>query len=108
MVSCDNIVSRKMWSPNEEIMGSTWRELKAIYYALLSFFEVTLLKGQNVHWHSDNQGTISVAKFGSTKIHLQKLALDVFALCVHNNVSIYILNGSQEVLIKLQTKSVNS
>ena len=76
MVSCDNIVSHKMWSPDEEIMGSKWRELRAKNYALLSF--LPLLKGQNVHWHSDNQGTISVAKFRSAKIHLQKLALDVF------------------------------
>ena len=29
MVSCDNIVSRKMWSPDEEIMGSTLGGVKS-------------------------------------------------------------------------------
>ena len=30
IVSCDNIVLHKMWSSEERIMSSTWRELKAI------------------------------------------------------------------------------
>ena len=76
-----------MLSSEERIMSSTWRELKAIYYSLLSF--LPLLKGQNVHWFSDNQSSISVVKFGSRKPHLQKLAPDVFSLCL-NNISIYL------------------
>ena len=62
--------------------------MKAIYYSLLSFFP--LLKGQNIHWFSDNQGTISVINYGSMKVHLQKLALDIFSLCLNNNISIYL------------------
>ena len=87
-VSCDNIISHKMWSSEERSMSSTWREMKAIYYSLLSF--LPLLKGQNIHWFSDNQSTISVINHGSMKVHLQKLALDIFSLCLNNNISIYL------------------
>ena len=62
--------------------------MKAIYYFLLSF--LPLLKGKNIHWFSDNQGTISVINYGSMKVHLQKLALDIFSLCLNNNISIYL------------------
>ena len=48
------------------------------------------MKGQNVHWFSDNQSAISVVRFGSRKPHLQKLAPDVFSLCLDNNISIYL------------------
>ena len=48
------------------------------------------MKGQNIHWFSDNQGTISVINYGSMKVHLQKLALDIFSLCLNNNISIYL------------------
>ena len=62
--------------------------MKAIYYSLLSF--LPLLKGQNIHWFSDNQGTVSVINYGSMKVHLQKLALDIFSSCLNNNISIYL------------------
>ena len=88
IVSCDNIISHKMWSSEERSMSSTWREMKAIYYSLLSF--LPLLKGQNIHWFSDNQGTISVINYGSMKVHLQKLVLDIFSLYLNNNISIYL------------------
>ena len=58
------------------------------YLLLLSF--LPLLKGQNIHWFSDNQGTISVINYGSIKVHLQKLSLDIFSLCLNNNISIYL------------------
>ena len=54
MVSCDNIDMQYLVKCGHLMKKSwvlhAWRELKAIYYALLSF--LPLLKGQNVHWHS--------------------------------------------------------
>ena len=35
-------------------------------------------KGNNVKWYMDNQGVVSIVKSGSNKVHLHKLAMEVF------------------------------
>lgn len=57
-------------------MSSTWRELKAIQLAL-EFFAGALI-GKRLLWHTANQTFVKIVQRGSTKTHLQKLALDIF------------------------------
>lgn len=87
IVSCGELVAHKMWSEGEASMSSTWRELKAIQYALYSF--VHFLKGQSVHWFTDNQGAVSIIKNGSPKQHLHEIALDLFSFCLLHCISIF-------------------
>ena len=47
-----NEVSHRMWSVREVAKSFTWRELKAIHFALISF------KPQCLKWRSDNQGAV--------------------------------------------------
>ena len=71
---------RGMFSSFEQKAGSTFRELKAIYYVLLTHSKK--LHVSHVKIFSDNQGACRITLVGSRKKHLQQLAVDIFALSV--------------------------
>jgi hypothetical protein len=52
-VICLTISEHKMWSENEKSKSSTWKEMKAIAQALITFKEV--YKYKNIKWYTDNQ-----------------------------------------------------
>ena len=56
---------------NDKGKSSTWRELKAVYYTLLSVGNS--LKKHKVQWHTDNQNVTCIINRGSTKPDLQTL-----------------------------------
>lgn len=70
-------------------MSSTWRELKAIDFALESF--ASYFVGKRLLWHTDNQNCVKIVQKGSTKIHLQALALSIYSNCVKNFISFNIV-----------------
>ena len=74
-------VSHRMWSSSEAENSSTWRELKAVHFALTSF--KNSVQGKSVKWHSDNQGAVDI---GSPNTELHSIALDIFNLCRKFNV----------------------
>ena len=41
-----------------------------------------------VKWYTDNQGVAAIVKSGSTKVHLHKLAMEIFLLSKEHDVSI--------------------
>ena len=45
-------VSHRMWSSSEAEKSSTWRERKAVHFALTSFNNS--IQGKSDKWHSDN------------------------------------------------------
>ena len=49
---------------------------------------VHLLRGSLVKWYTNNQGVAAIVKSGSTKVHLYKLAMEIFLLSKEHNVSI--------------------
>ena len=51
-VSTINKVVHGMWSPDETVKSSTWRELSAVYRVLRSL--VVTIKNSKVKWYSDN------------------------------------------------------
>ena len=57
--------------------SSTFRELRAIYYVLLSFVEH--LKHKRVKIFTDNQSAARIVSVGSSKVHLQSVALKHFS-----------------------------
>ena len=61
-----------------------FRELKAIYFVLLSY--VARLKHKRVKIFTDNQGAARIVAIGSSKINLQALAMDIFNLCFFNSI----------------------
>ena len=79
-------VATEQWSADDAVKSSTWRELMAVYKVLGSF--VSKLRGLRIKWYSDNGNVISIIACGSTKYHLQKLAMEVYHLCVDNNINL--------------------
>ena len=77
-------VSHRMRSPCEAEKSSTWRELKAVHFALTSFKDS--VQGKSVKWHSDNQGAVRIVDIGSPNAELHSIALDFFDFCRNFNV----------------------
>ncbi|VDI69108.1 Hypothetical predicted protein [Mytilus galloprovincialis] len=83
-VEVNEKVFHSTWSEYEKNMSSTWRELRAIQLALYSFKSV--LKNSTVKWHTDNQNCVKIINRGSTKMHLQCFAYDIFKFCSKERV----------------------
>ena len=82
----DSLLCHKMWLPHESVQSSTWRELAAIEFAILSFTE--LLKGSHVKWFTDNQTAAKIVEVGSMHSELQKIAVRIFTICLNNAIKL--------------------
>ena len=81
-----NKVFHRMWEKHEAKMSSTWRELKAIELALLSFKDD--LTSKSLKWFTDNQSCVKIIQSGSMKRHLQEIAFSIFSMCFSSNISL--------------------
>ena len=75
-----NVIAHGTFDREEQGRSSAYRELAAVRRMLDSFSH--LLRHQVVVWHSDNMNTANIINVGSTKDHLQALALDIFRMCL--------------------------
>ena len=78
-VSIDGSPVSGMLTRDEMRMSSTFRELKAMYYVLLSYADQ--LRNKRVKIFTDNQGAARIVSVGSPKPHLIAIALDIFQIC---------------------------
>ena len=74
-----------MWDVNDICQSSTFRELKAIFLALVSF--VNLIKNCKVKIFTDNQNAVRIVHCGSRLAHLQEVSLQIFNFCLCNRIS---------------------
>ena len=82
----DERIFHRMWVRNEAIMSSTWRELKAVEEALISF--APAIRSQSLKWFTDSQCCAQIVSSGSMKKPLQDLAFKIFSTCLQNNISL--------------------
>ena len=75
------------FSEGEAQMDSTWRELKGTFNVLCSF--VKIIKGRKVRHRTDNQNVVRALTNGSKKQHLQAITMDIFKLCIENNIDLF-------------------
>ena len=75
-----------MFTSEDLGQSSTFRELKAIYYVLLSCVEQ--LKQKKVKVFTDNQAATRIVSVGSSKVHLQSVAMSIFDLCFSNGIAL--------------------
>lgn len=71
---------------NQSKQNSTWRELNAIQFSLMSFKE--LLVGKAVIYRSDNQFAVRIIEIGSPKRQFHKLALEIYSFCHENSINL--------------------
>ena len=87
-----------MWSSVERAKSSSFRELMAAYLALKSF--QNFISGMKVKISSYNQNVVHIVHAGSSIIHLQQIAVDIFSFCMTNSVSFqahWIPRGANEL-----------
>ena len=87
LLSIDGVISHRTWLQVERCRSSTWREMTAVHYSLISF--LPFLKSKSVYWFSDNQAAVININYGSRKLELQSIALDIFSVCLNNNNSLF-------------------
>ncbi|VDI24030.1 Hypothetical predicted protein [Mytilus galloprovincialis] len=85
-VELDKKIFHETWDFSEAQESSTWRELKAIELALISFKNV--FEGKTLKWYTDNQNCVKIVKAGSMNEKLQILALSIFSVCIQKCISI--------------------
>lgn len=49
---------------------------------------VSLLNGKRIKWFTDNQNVVSIINKGSRKHVLQCIAIDIFSICLRNNLTV--------------------
>ncbi|CAG2209771.1 unnamed protein product [Mytilus edulis] len=80
----DNHIVHFMWDKEDRIKSSTWRELKAVKNILESL--QLMLCGKLVKLYTDNQNVVKIVQKGSMKLDLQVISLDIFHICLNNNI----------------------
>ena len=72
------------WTPLEAVRSSTWRELAAVWFVLLSV--ANSLTNHHVCWFTDNQNVVRILQIGSKKPDLHVVALKNLTMCIHNQI----------------------
>lgn len=85
-VNTPNGVAHGLWSAEESLKSSTWRELTAVCRSLKSLGH--FLSHHRVKWFSDNQSVTSIVHKGSMKQELQDIAFEIFNLCISNAINL--------------------
>ena len=66
--------------------SSTTRELSAVKYVLGSFGSI--LENESIQVNVDNLSACHILSVGSSKTHLQSLALEIFKYCLSHNIQL--------------------
>ena len=75
-----------MFTSEDLGQNSSYRELKAIYYVLLSCVEQLWQKRVKVL--TDNQGSARIVSVGSSKVHILSVATSIFDFCFSNGINL--------------------
>ena len=70
----------------EKGTSSTYRELIAVKYVITTFGYI--FKNQSVQVNIDNSSVCRILSIGSSKPHLQNLAIDVFNFCTRFSIKL--------------------
>ena len=100
-----DVYAHRMFTEAERKESSTYRELLAIQFVLVSFS--SFLSHSKVKWFTDSQGAAKIVQVGSMKFNLHKLAFDIFSFCFKFGIDLDIqwiprsLNDKADYLSKI-------
>jgi hypothetical protein len=77
-------IAHHMFTDEETVTSSSYRELLAIQFGIASF--EPLLKGCSVKWFTDSQSAMKIAQVGSMRLDCHKLAIDIFSMCLKGGI----------------------
>ena len=80
----------------EKTFGSTWRELEAIRFSLLS--SIKQFENKCIFWYTDNFATQQIITCGSNKTHIHLLALNIFSLTFDHNIHLEVFWFGREYI----------
>ncbi len=84
-ILCNDIhTAHKNWTEEEAKRSSTWRELDTILFAISSF--LPLVSNSQLKVFTDSQAAARIVEVGSMKVDLHSLAINIFNICMNNNV----------------------
>ena len=81
-----NVIAHGKFNEFEAAQSSTYRELAAVKHVLHSLKQQ--LKHQIVLWHSDNMNVTQIINSGSSKHHLNQLAMEIYQTCLELDIQI--------------------
>ena len=81
-----SLICHRNWSTEESLKSSTWRELVAIKFALDSFEDHPA--GRRICCKTDSQNAVRIVQVGSMIKELQDIALDIFLLCLRQQIQL--------------------
>ena len=76
--SLDGVTASGMFTAEDLGQSSTFRELKAIYYVFIFLCGAT--KVEKIKVFTENQGAARIVSVGSSKVHLQSVAMSIFRM----------------------------
>ena len=82
----ENCVAHIPLSVEESNKSSSFRELKALEFGLVSFRHQ--LANRVIKWFTDAQNVVSIFNHGSKLPELQQIALRIFRFCLQNKINI--------------------
>ena len=82
----DEVICSGKFTENEKLTSSTNRELLAVKYVLESFGNI--LSGESVQVNVNNFSASRILSVGSSKPHLQKIAIEIFQHCTNYDMRI--------------------
>ena len=107
VVNVKDAVFQAFWSDEESKKSSTYREIKAVLFALENFKQEFMCK--KVKWFTDSQNYVTIINTGSFNTELQELAFQIYQICVHNSILLNIqwISRNKNVLADGISKSLD-
>jgi hypothetical protein len=81
-----HIVAARLFSPEEQLQHSTWRELANVHFSLEAL--LPFVKDSNVKFLTDSQSAQRILRCGSMKPECHFFAKQTFDFCLQNNISL--------------------
>ena len=79
-------IAHGMWTRQESLESSTWRELTAVVRVLKSILHI--IRGHRIKWFTDYQAVISIVQRGSKELKLHVIAKEIFLILLKNQTSL--------------------